>query len=122
MEFARYGYAATQTSAIATRAGVSQPNVYANFASKEELFLECLRTSLSCIELAVAQEPEELAPVHACLLFQAIASIGLREVGESVQSQLRHLVSVIGQDAFEAMVLQGQSLLMTVIALSPDKL
>lgn len=44
IEFGLRGFAAAQTSAIARRAGVSQPNVYANFASKQELFLACLRT------------------------------------------------------------------------------
>jgi AcrR family transcriptional regulator len=38
-EFAESGYAAASTAAIAERAGISQPYIYALFASKRELFL-----------------------------------------------------------------------------------
>jgi AcrR family transcriptional regulator len=42
-EFARHGFHATSTAAIARRAGISQPYIYALFPSKEELFLACHR-------------------------------------------------------------------------------
>jgi AcrR family transcriptional regulator len=38
-EFADHGFHATSTSAIAKRAGISQPYIYALFPSKHELFL-----------------------------------------------------------------------------------
>jgi AcrR family transcriptional regulator len=38
-EFAERGYHATSTSAIAKRAGISQPYIYALFPNKRELFL-----------------------------------------------------------------------------------
>ena len=38
-EFASSGYHATSTSAIAKRAGISQPYIYALFPNKRELFL-----------------------------------------------------------------------------------
>src|SRR3712207_3804064 len=38
-EFAATGYHATSTTAIAKRAGISQPYVYALFPNKRELFL-----------------------------------------------------------------------------------
>jgi AcrR family transcriptional regulator len=38
-EFARRGYHAASTSAIAERAGISQPYIYALFPNKKELFL-----------------------------------------------------------------------------------
>jgi AcrR family transcriptional regulator len=38
-EFAESGYAAASTAAIAERAGISQPYIYALFPSKRELFL-----------------------------------------------------------------------------------
>lgn len=38
-EFAEAGYAAASTAAIAKRAGISQPYIYALFPSKKELFL-----------------------------------------------------------------------------------
>jgi AcrR family transcriptional regulator len=40
-EFAQAGYHATRTAAIATRAGISQPYVYALFEDKKTLFLAC---------------------------------------------------------------------------------
>jgi AcrR family transcriptional regulator len=38
-EFAEHGYHATSTTAIAKRAGISQPYIYALFPNKRELFL-----------------------------------------------------------------------------------
>jgi AcrR family transcriptional regulator len=38
-EFAAHGFHAASTSAIATRAGISQPYIYALFPNKHELFL-----------------------------------------------------------------------------------
>src|SRR4029450_2402974 len=38
-EFAAHGFHATSTTAIAKRAGISQPYVYALFPNKHELFL-----------------------------------------------------------------------------------
>ena len=38
-EFAAHGYHATSTTAIAERAGISQPYIYALFPNKHELFL-----------------------------------------------------------------------------------
>jgi AcrR family transcriptional regulator len=42
-EFAEHGYHAASTAAIARRAGVSQPYIYALFADKKTLFLSCQR-------------------------------------------------------------------------------
>src|SRR5450432_4918780 len=38
-EFAEQGYQAASTAAIARRAGISQPYIYALFPSKQELFI-----------------------------------------------------------------------------------
>src|SRR4051812_47518123 len=38
-EFARHGYHGASTGAIAKRAGISQPYIYALFPSKQDLFL-----------------------------------------------------------------------------------
>jgi AcrR family transcriptional regulator len=42
-EFAEHGYRATRTAAIAERAGISQPYIYALFKDKKTLFLACLQ-------------------------------------------------------------------------------
>lgn len=39
--FGAHGYHAAQTAAIAALAGVPQPHVYANFKTKQDLFLAC---------------------------------------------------------------------------------
>jgi AcrR family transcriptional regulator len=43
-EFAAGGYAGTSTSAIATRAGVSQPYLFQLFGTKKDLFLAAVRS------------------------------------------------------------------------------
>lgn len=48
--FARHGYDAVSTSAIAERAGVSKANVYHHFHSKEDLYFAVLRNA--CDEAA----------------------------------------------------------------------
>jgi AcrR family transcriptional regulator len=40
-EFAEHGYHAASTTAIARRAGISQPYIYALFPNKQDLFLAC---------------------------------------------------------------------------------
>lgn len=47
IEFGLFGYHGASTSAIAARAGVPQPHVYASFATKRELFLACCVRTLS---------------------------------------------------------------------------
>lgn len=42
IEFGLFGYHGAVTAAIAQRADVPQPHVYANFTGKQELFLACL--------------------------------------------------------------------------------
>ncbi len=44
VEFGRGGYEGTSTSAIAERAGIQQPYIYAIFENKSELFLACHET------------------------------------------------------------------------------
>src|ERR671938_194890 len=49
-EFAERGYHAASTTAIARRAGISQPYVYALYANKQELFLAAQRRVAERIE------------------------------------------------------------------------
>jgi len=48
-EFAKHGYHAASTPAIARRAEVSQPYIYALFDNKKALFLQCQRSVLEHI-------------------------------------------------------------------------
>lgn len=49
IEFAKYGYHGTSTGRIAARAEVSQPHMYTNFKSKQELFTTCAKAVVDCL-------------------------------------------------------------------------
>lgn len=53
IEFGLFGYSGASTAGIAARAEVPQPHVYANFASKRELFLACVVRACETIERAL---------------------------------------------------------------------
>jgi AcrR family transcriptional regulator len=54
-EFAAHGFHAASTSAIAKRAGISQPYIYALFPNKHELFLATHRRVVNRIREAFAE-------------------------------------------------------------------
>ena len=54
-EFAEQGYQAASTAAIARRAGISQPYIYALFPNKQDLFLAAHDHVLARIRLAFTQ-------------------------------------------------------------------
>jgi AcrR family transcriptional regulator len=54
-EFAAHGFHATSTTAIAKRAGISQPYVYALFPNKHELFLAANRRVVERIRAGFAE-------------------------------------------------------------------
>src|SRR5919197_553939 len=54
-EFAAHGFHAASTSAIAKRAGISQPYIYALFPNKHELFLATHRRVVKRIREAFAE-------------------------------------------------------------------
>jgi AcrR family transcriptional regulator len=54
-EFGEHGYHAASTGAIAKRAGISQPYIYALFPDKETLFLACYRRGCERISHAFAE-------------------------------------------------------------------
>src|SRR5687767_4413633 len=64
-EFAAHGFHAASTGAIAKRAGISQPYIYALFPNKHELFLAAHRRVVGRIRDAFAEaarggdDPEE---------------------------------------------------------------
>jgi AcrR family transcriptional regulator len=67
-EFAEAGYAGASTAAIAERAGISQPYIYALFPSKRELFLAAYDRVQGRIRAtfrdAVRGDPGLLGPLH----------------------------------------------------------
>lgn len=101
IEFGLHGYAAAQTSAIARRAGVSQPNVYANFSSKGELFLSCVASLVPAMELVTTSgRGEALSDANARLLFQAVAAAGDTVLGADIRSVIAELRVVAARSPF----------------------
>jgi AcrR family transcriptional regulator len=61
-EFAEHGYQGASTAAIAKRAGISQPYIYALFPDKETLFLACHRGVCDRIRQAFAEAAKGTEP------------------------------------------------------------
>jgi AcrR family transcriptional regulator len=61
-EFAEHGYHAASTAAIAKRAGISQPYIYALFPDKAALFLACYRRGAERIRRAFAEAARGTRP------------------------------------------------------------
>lgn len=110
-EFGLSGYHGTTTGRIAARAGVPQPHVYANFRTKQELFLACLESVLSA--------PSPITPAvvfsdqAARMLFQAVAGATVAELRAPISTQLTELRHAIGEPGFAALLAQGAATLLT---------
>jgi AcrR family transcriptional regulator len=72
-EFAAGGYHGTSTTAIAKRAGISQPYVYALFHDKRELFLACHERACAHIRTAFLDADAEHDDPQECLNAMAVA-------------------------------------------------
>lgn len=137
VEFGLHGYAGAQTSAIAERAGVSQPNVYANFASKRELFIACVRELLGvaggaphAVSSATIAEtvfstvrstkttlaPASAAPLtdeHLLLLYQAIAAAQEPGLADELPGLLAEIHATLGRNALAEVLLEAATLLVS---------
>ncbi|MFF8817708.1 helix-turn-helix domain-containing protein [Leucobacter sp. NPDC015123] len=109
IEFGLHGYAGAQTSAIAERAGVSQPNVYANFRSKRELFLACVGEL--CTQSAHLAEHESLDDRQALLLFQAFAAAREPALGPELRGTVRAMREELGDDRIGLALAHAASIL-----------
>jgi AcrR family transcriptional regulator len=115
-EFAAHGFHATSTSAIAKRAGISQPYIYALFPNKHELFLAVDRYVVDRIRRAFADAargldtPEErlqaMGQAYLELLenrdeirfqMQAHASAGDPELAEPIRRGFESVVEDVGR-------------------------
>lgn len=129
IEFGRRGYAATQTSVIAKRAGVSQPNVYANFSSKRDLFLACLQNLLELlssgptgVSAAEAQNEAQVKPQHeymgalsdehTLLLYQAVACASDTSLKPDLLLLLHALRVQLGDERLSNALLRAADLLL----------
>jgi AcrR family transcriptional regulator len=115
-EFAAHGYHAASTSAIAKRAGISQPYIYALFPNKRELFLAVHRHVVKRIHDAFADAargangPEErfdrMGEAYLRLLedrdellaqMQAMAAAGDPALREPVRKEFMQLIDDVGR-------------------------
>jgi len=86
-EFAANGFHATSTTAIAKRAGISQPYVYALFPNKRELFLAANAEVKNRIRTAFAEAARGLATSEERLRAMGQAYIDLLESREEIMFQ-----------------------------------
>jgi AcrR family transcriptional regulator len=86
-EFAANGFHATSTTAIAKRAGISQPYVYALFPNKHELFLAANAEVVERIRGAFAEAARGLETAEERLDAMGHAYTGLLENREEIMFQ-----------------------------------
>jgi AcrR family transcriptional regulator len=86
-EFAANGFHATSTTAIAKRAGISQPYVYALFPNKHELFLAANLRVVDRIRTAFAEAARGLATPEERLDAMGEAYMELLENREEIMFQ-----------------------------------
>ena len=137
-EFGEHGYHAASTAAIAKRAGISQPYIYALFSDKETLFLACYRRGCERIrgaftEAARGTEPGEerisamgtayfdllQSPRELLLQLQAFAAASdpklrpaIREGFIEVMKDIRRL---LGGDEDEAALFTARGMLLNIL-------
>jgi AcrR family transcriptional regulator len=138
-EFAAHGFHATTTTAIAQRAGISQPYIYALFANKHELFLAVNRFVVDRIRRTFIEaarggaSPEErltaMGDAYLELLdhrdeilfqMQAHAAAGDPELREPVRNEFIGLAEDVrrtsGADWNHVIEFLGEGMLLNVVA------
>jgi AcrR family transcriptional regulator len=88
-EFGEHGYHAASTGAIAKRAGISQPYIYALFPDKETLFLACYRRGCERIRHAFAEAARGTEPGEARVGAMAAAYVDLLQSRRELMLQLQ---------------------------------
>jgi AcrR family transcriptional regulator len=88
-EFAAHGFHATSTSAIAKRAGISQPYIYALFPNKRELFLAVDRHVVDRIRRAFLESVRGLSTPEERLEAMAYAYIELLADRDEIRFQMQ---------------------------------
>ena len=88
-EFAAHGYHATSTAAIAKRAGISQPYIYALFPNKRELFLAVDRHVVDRIRSAFVEAARGHATSEQRLEAMGHAYIGLLADRDEIRFQMQ---------------------------------
>ena len=105
-EFARAGYHAASTTAIARRAGISQPYIYALFPNKEALFLACQERVTRRIRETFAAAAEGAADAEQVLERMGTAYRALLDDRDELLCQL-HGFAAAGDPAIRGPVAEG---------------
>ena len=88
-EFGEHGYHAASTAAIAKRAGISQPYIYALFPDKETLFLACYRRGCERIRHAFVAAARGTEPGEARVSAMGAAYVELLQTRRELMLQLQ---------------------------------
>lgn len=115
--FATYGYFAASTGAIASSAGVPQPHVYANFATKFELFEACAQHVIHniCVLPTAMRQLKGSDQVHVaqvsdeqCMfIYQLFACARVAEFIELVAWSQKTLYTSMSAADVEALLVRG---------------
>ncbi|RPK75660.1 transcriptional regulator BetI [Streptomyces sp. ADI95-17] len=98
-EFARGGYSATSTEAIARRVGVSQPYLFRLFPSKQAMFLAAVERCLTDTRKVFAEAAEGLGGEEAVRAMAAAYQRLIIEDPDKLQMQMQIYAAVASADA-----------------------
>ncbi|RZT61021.1 TetR/AcrR family transcriptional regulator [Leucobacter luti] len=138
VEFGLSGYHGTATARIAKRADVPQPHVYANFRTKQELFLACLELAAAGLPAPQSQPvaPSPRGPAQgetatplggaadggsaaaARFVFQAIAAHRAAELSDTLTTRLSALRASWGSREFARVLELGARSLLESTAIA----
>lgn len=101
IEFGLFGYHGASTSAIAARADVPQPHLYASFATKRDLFLSCCARAFAVpaddARDAKAGDTAEPHTGRNRLLLQAVAVVRDPQLQEALDPMLQRFIAHSGE-------------------------
>ncbi|WP_336662068.1 TetR/AcrR family transcriptional regulator [Leucobacter sp. USHLN154] len=112
-EFGLFGFHGASTAAIAARAGVPQPHVYANFPNKHALFVETCAAAAHIVrthpddsaetdQLRGSEPPtsEDVRTSAQRAVLQAISAVAIPELRDDLLSLLVPLRNGLGMERF----------------------
>lgn len=106
VEFGLSGFYGASTTAISQRAGVPQPHLYANFATKLELFVACCELVASAFDAehdgGDRANPEPF--VHATFVLQAVSVLGDERLRPPAFALVTFVRGVVGEQRFNSLL------------------
>jgi AcrR family transcriptional regulator len=115
-EFAAHGFHAASTSAIAKRAGISQPYIYALFPNKRELFLAVDRHVVDRIRRAFLEAVRGRTTPEDRLEAMAFAYIDLLEDRDEIRFQMEDVRRMSGASDEAVTEFMAKGMLLNVAA------